>query len=149
MTQDDGLTACCGLFCQDCIPSKRDFFDAARRLAAWLEDLKFDQYAGMLAEKRPALDDYPAFRSVLSAMTALECPAPCRRGGGKPICAVRDCARGRGYTGCWECGESVNCDLLDPLRNFHGENIDHNLEMIRRYGLADWPAHRGRHYRWS
>jgi hypothetical protein len=29
----------------------------------------------------------------------------CRAGGGDAGCAIRECAQGRGYAGCWQCAE--------------------------------------------
>jgi len=143
------FTAYCGLYCRDCIPGNGDLFRAARELTRLLNEVGFDEYASRKAEKVGPLRDYAAFAGVLDAITQLECPAPCREGGGNPDCAVRACAIEKHYVGCWECEDFRGCSLLDSLRRFHGENIDHNLEMIRQHGPDNWAEHRAKHYPWS
>jgi len=149
MPEPAECTAICGLYCADCIPSNQAFFEAAARLEEMLDDLGFDHYAVLKAETIEAFRDYPAFRAVLSEIGRLRCPVPCIRGGCKPDCDVRTCAQARNYRGCWECSGFETCQLLEPLRRFHGSNINHNLAMIRKHGLDNWAEHRGRHYPWS
>jgi hypothetical protein len=149
MTETARNTAYCGLFCQDCIPSNRAFFESVRDLQGFLNDLGFEHYAALKARGNDAFNNYEAFAEVLAAIGRLQCSRPCREGGGGPKCRVRECCLGKGYAGCWECGGSRECGLLQGLRNFHGDNIDHNLEAIGRYGVHGWSEHRGKHYPWS
>ncbi len=62
---------------------------------------------------------------------------------------MRRCALEKTYAGCWECAGFRTCPTLEPLRRAHGENINHNLEMIREHGPEAWADKRGRHYPWS
>jgi hypothetical protein len=151
MSEDDrkNLTAYCGLFCHDCIPANERLFRLIRELDDLAASLHLEEYARLKAESNPPLRDYPIFAGVLSELAALQCPAPCRSGGGKRGCAIRECASGRGYEGCWECAERMSCRLLEHLRSFHGETIDSNLDNIKKYGTDDWADKRGRHYPWS
>jgi Protein of unknown function (DUF3795) len=142
------FTAYCGLFCRDCIPSNKRLFAVIRELRELASSLHLDEYAKIRSESDPALRDYATFARILAEIEALECPAPCRLGGGKEVCAIRDCARERGYEGCWECTERISCRALAPLRAFHGETIDGNLDAIAEFGVDDWMVRRGRHYPW-
>lgn len=62
---------------------------------------------------------------------------------------VRECARGKDYEGCWECGRRASCELLAPLKESHGETIEKNLEAIAELGPDGWSGKNGRHYPWS
>lgn len=149
MTESERYTAYCGLFCRDCIPSNTTFFETVCSLQGQLTDLGFEHYAALKAKRIAAFRDYTVFTRVLEAMAELPCAAPCREGGGNPRCEVRRCAIRKSLTGCWECADFRECELLQPLRNFHGNNINHNLEMIARYGPAEWSERCGKHYPWQ
>jgi hypothetical protein len=148
MTESESKTAYCGLYCSDCIPSNRAFFESVRALQRQLEELGFEHYA-TLKKNNVALRNYNVFATVLDEIARMQCSGPCREGGGNSACHVRTCCVSKGYAGCWECAGFRECDLLQPLRDFHGENIIDNLEMIRRYGPAEWSERRGKHYPWS
>ena len=149
MDDEERNTAYCGLFCEDCIPSNKKLFELAGELGKLLEKVGFKHYAALKSRRVPMLKEYATFAQVLREICSLRCAAPCREGGGSPQCRVRECAVGKGYAGCWECNSFASCELLQPLRDFHGDNITHNLEMIGRHGMAKWTGHRGKHYRWS
>ena len=112
---EQALTAYCGLYCRDCIPCRRTLFSLAGDLEAELAGARFEEYARLKTRANAAFADYPAFLGVLRAIRGLECRGPCRSGGGKAVCAVRDCVLARGLAGCWHCGESGTCGLLAPL----------------------------------
>jgi len=149
MAGDERFTAYCGLFCGDCIPARKSLFEVTGKLEDLLKELQFENYAELKVKTDGVFDDYPEFASVLSAIMKLQCPAPCREGGGKQDCAIRECARGKSYEGCWECDERSGCRLLAPLKEFHGETIEKNLEAIRENGPGGWSGKRGKHYPWS
>ena len=91
---DETLTAHCGLCCADCIPSREELFALADRLDQMLEQLQFDKYAELKsAQNIKDFEDYPTFLSVLHQIKQLRCPAPCRQGGRKSKCEVRDCVQ--------------------------------------------------------
>jgi predicted enzyme related to lactoylglutathione lyase len=146
---DAHYTACCGLFCHDCFPSNVALFSALEQLETLLAALHFSDYARLKAQTNETLKAYPTFLRVLHEIKELRCKAPCQEGGGKPDCAIKHCVERKHYTGCWECPDVSRCELLAPLKEFHGETIDHNLTMIQRYGRDNWSDKRGRHYRWS
>lgn len=144
---DEKVTAFCGLCCIDCIPSNYSFFHLALNFEKMLSDLQFDEYARLKAEKNPVFVEYPTFIKVLKEIELLKCPAPCREGGGKPECEIRNCVLGKGYSGCWECSDRLTCPKLDYLRLVH-MNLDHHLELIGKYG-PNWFLNRKAHYRWQ
>lgn len=148
MKEFDSSTSYCGLYCGDCIPSSKRLFSLAKDLEDKLADLRFEEYAAMKAMGDAAFNDYGEFLKVLRAIQALECQAPCRAGGGKTACTVRDCVLGRSLRGCWECQEWRTCGLLDRLKRFH-PNLDHHLELIRQEGMNAWSTKRKGHYSWQ
>jgi len=91
--------------------------------------------------------EYQNFVSVLKSIKALRCSGPCRLGGGKPQCLIRDCALGKGLKGCWECLERPGCSLLTRLRAIH-PNLDYHLDLIMKLGPEKWFEKRKEHYRW-
>jgi hypothetical protein len=148
IAMDKRFTAWCGLCCVDCIPSKEAFFSLVQILDEMLSKIQFEEYARLKSEKSPIFKEYPVFLQVLREIKSLQCAVPCRNGEGKAGCEVRDCAKSRGYDGCWECEYRGTCNLLDPLRGVH-PNIDYHLELIRQYGPKDWFQKRRAHYRWQ
>ncbi len=145
---DERLTSYCGLCCSDCIPSRASFFALADGLERELVALRFDEYAALKGEGDETFRDYPTFLSVLEAIRELRCPGPCREGGGKPGCAIRDCARERGHEGCWECETRPLCERLARLRAAH-PHLDPHLDLIHELGPAGWFEQRQAHYRWQ
>jgi hypothetical protein len=148
MGQKD-FTAYCGLYCRDCIPSNTELFRAVRGLMELSSRLHLDKYAELKAMSNDSFRDFPVFFRMLSDITALQCPSPCRLGGGKEDCPIRECARARHYEGCWECPGHGECEQLAPLKKFHGKTIDRNLDAIEENGPDDWVDERGPHYPWS
>lgn len=64
----------------------------ADELDGMLADLRFEEHAVLKAEGDGAFVDYPAFLSVLRAVSGLLSSRPHREGGGKPVSAIRECA---------------------------------------------------------
>ena len=149
MYGEKDLTACCGLYCGDCIPSHTRLFGLLEELDELAKELNLDDYAELIARRDAAFEEYPAFERMLTALAGLRCPSPCRTGGGKPSCPIKACAREKGFEGCWECEDRVECGLLQPLREFHGDTIDGNLDAIAACGPDGWANGRGKHYPWS
>jgi len=147
--QDREHTACCGLYCGDCVPANQSLFDAAERLRQVLEDTQFDEYARFKSAKNRTFESFGVFKEVLNAILALRCDRTCPNGGGRPACPIRTCAHQKGMDGCWQCEFVETCGLLEPLSTCHGDTPKHNLRMVRRYGVANWAHKRGRHYLWQ
>jgi len=145
---DKKFTAYCGLCCLDCIPSNVEFFSLIQRLERMLEELQFDEYAKLKSKKQTIFGEYPTFAKILREISNLHCAFPCREGGGKPNCEVRQCVQTRGYEGCWECNQRPACELLEPLRQIH-PNLDRHLDLILELGPEKWFEKRGAHYKWQ
>lgn len=146
---DREKTACCGLYCGDCIPSQHALFETAAALRHQLDDWPFERYAEYKSEGNKIFNAYPTFREVLDAIVTLRCPRTCFHGGGNPNCAIRTCARRRGLEGCWQCERFEACETLGVLRTCHGDTVEHNLRMIQQHGVDKWSHTRGRHYAWE
>jgi len=149
MTNDREQTACCGLYCGDCIPSNRPLFAAAERLKRELEKCHFDKYAEYKSKGNRAFEHFGTFCAVLDAILTLQCPKTCFQGGGRSDCPIRICAQGKGLDGCWRCTSFETCTLLEPMTACHGGTVGHNLRMIRQFGVEHWACRRGKHYLWT
>ena len=149
MTSEREQTACCGLYCGDCIPANRPLFNAAKRLREELENCPFDQYARYKSRGNKIFGSFGTFREVLDALLALRCSKRCFHGGGRPDCPIRTCARGKNMEGCWQCPDFETCVLLEPLASCHGDTVKHNLRTIRQLGIDYWAHERGKHYTWT
>ena len=131
-TEGTELVAYCGLYCGACAIKNGQIRDAAKSLQQMLEAYGYAQWAPMLAEFVPAIKHYPEFEGVLGWLTTQDCQG-CLAGGGDPACAIRICAREKGFAGCWECAE-VACEKLP------GINPLENRQRIREVGLEVWLA---------
>ena len=145
---NEKYTAFCGLCCIDCIPSNHEFFNIVQNIEEMLSDLQFDEYAKLRARNSPIFEEYPTFIKVLKEIESLKCPVPCREGGGKPECEIRNCVQGKSHLGCWECIDRYTCTKLDSLRLIH-LNLDYHLDLIGKYGPNNWFSKRKVHYRWQ
>lgn len=139
-------TAYCGLYCLDCIPSNERLFYLLNELESLLEDVNFDKYAELKSKSNETFNYYPKFIEVLYEMKKLECTSVCSEDGCKEDCKIIECVKEKQYEGCWECDNFKDCKLLDHLKRIHP--IEHNLEMIREYGVDNWADKRGTHYNW-
>jgi len=145
---DKKFTAYCGLCCLDCIPSNGELFSLLHRLDGMLEKLQFNEYAKLKSKKQTIFNEYPTFVEILKEISNLRCALPCREGGGKPNCEVRECVLNHGYDGCWGCESRRSCELLEPLRQIH-PNLDLHLDLILELGPEKWFEKRGTHYKWQ
>jgi hypothetical protein len=141
-------TSYCGLCCLDCIPSNRGLFARVRELKSLLEELQFANYARLKSGQQGIFGEYTKFLAVLHEIGKLECQVPCRSGGGKGECDVRDCVLTRDYEGCWECDQYGSCEKLDYLKKVH-PNLEYHLELIKDEGIESWSAKRSKHYVWE
>ena len=156
MDEERRLTTYCGLYCKDCIPSRKELYNLAFKLEVLLLELGFDKYAALKAEQtywskaNAVFGKYPQFVEVLRAIRGLECNNPCRQGGGwkEGRCEVRNCVLDKKLEGCWECPDFKSCKLLAPMLEFH-PNLLYHLELIKREGIDNWADKRKGHYGWS
>jgi hypothetical protein len=149
MANDREQTACCGLYCGDCIPSNRPLFETAQRLREELEKCQFGEYAKFKSKGNQAFAVFKTFEEVLDAIVTLQCAKTCCQGDGRSDCTIRGCAHGQGMEGCWQCAGFETCGLLEPLSAGHGDTVKHNLRTIRQLGAENWACQRGPHYTWT
>ena len=151
------LTACCGLYCGDCIRYRSRAADLARELLGELEKTGFDRYAAIKSSPARQMDTVRQFRhyrecrEVLEAIAALQCSLPCRAGGGclSFSCKILECCRNKDYEGCWQCDGYESCGKLEPLASIHGDSPRRNLKLIKEMGTEAWAGHRRKPYVWQ
>lgn len=146
MNKNKKYTAYCGLYCLDCIPNDKELFKKLSELEILLGDVEFDKYAALKSKTNETFNNYPKFLDMIYEIKKLECTALCTEGGCKEDCKIRECVKEKNFEGCWECNEFKECDLLDYLKRIHP--IEHNLKMIKEYGVDNWADKRGKHYNW-
>jgi hypothetical protein len=130
------LATCCGLYCGACSIKNGQIRDTAQNLKGMLAAYGYAGWAPQMAEFVPATKHYPEFEGVLEWLTTQDCPG-CQAGGGNPACAIRICAREKGFAGCWECAE-VTCEKLGEIDQ--GSPAPENRQRIRQVGLESWLA---------
>ena len=74
MTNDSERTACCGLYCGDCIPAADSLFESAGRLRQLLAETQFEEYARHRSVMNKAFESYRVFQEVLDAILTLRGP---------------------------------------------------------------------------
>jgi len=67
------LTALCGLYCADCIPSQEKLYSTINELSIVLSDLQFEHYAELKSQKAPIFKEYEIFLQVMHAIADLIC----------------------------------------------------------------------------
>jgi len=150
-TQDEILTAYCGLYCGDCLRFHSKAANLASELSLELEQIDFDKYANVKKMQIKDFENYRELISLLSEISKLNCDTPCRSGGdgcyeGK--CEFKECVLSKGYQGCWECNEFENCSKFEYLKPFSGIAPQQNLLKIKEFGLDKWATKREKFYRW-
>ena len=139
MNQVNGrqLACYCGLYCGACAIKNGQISNTAGTLRAMLRAYGYKDWAPLMADFAPATKHYPEFEGVLEWLTAQDCPG-CPGGGGNPACAIRQCAREKGFAGCWECDE-VGCAKVGAIDGPMPEAVQ-NRQRIREVGLDAWLA---------
>ena len=153
MNENRKYTAFCGLYCKDCIPSNRELFGLIDRLTELLDNLGFEHYAKFKSARVKEFQNYETFRKLLAEMKKLKCETNCFEGpvseyGCNENCEIRRCVIDKGIAGCWVCKEYKVCEKLEPHMKFH-PGMEHNLNMIKEFGLGNWLDKKGKHYKWN
>jgi hypothetical protein len=130
------LATYCGLYCGACAIKNGQIRDTAKTLRDMLGAYGYPEWAPMVADFVPATKHYPEFDGVLEWLTTQDCEG-CLAGGGNPQCAIRICAREKGFNGCWECSEAT-CEKLQEIDQ--GSGASESRQRIREIGLEAWLA---------
>lgn len=132
-----GMTAYCGLYCEDCAFHDGTIPDLARDLRKELRKAKFEK----VAEVIPFMDAdaYKCAYDFLGSLVKLRCKG-CKTGSRSQFCHIAQCATKQGGEGCWECGEFATCSKLDFLVPVHGDAHLKNLRKIKKVGVEEWVA---------
>jgi hypothetical protein len=145
------LTACCGVYCPDCIWYHNNFSAQAKKLKDRLKQVDFDRYASVKSPFSPELEYYPEFLAVLNFIARNDCLEPCRKGGGcagNP-CKIMKCADEKKLEGCWQCEEMKDCEKFDILTPRCGDTPYKNLMKIKELGYENWIKEKGPYYIWQ
>lgn len=144
-------TACCGIYCPDCIRFQNRFHIHARQLKNELDAIGFHQYAKITVPGGDNFNPYAEFMEVLTALANTQCDKPCRVGGGcsGTPCKIMECCVSNGYAGCWECDTMESCEKFDILRPRCGEMPKNNVRKIKEHGIENWIEMRDTFYIWE
>jgi hypothetical protein len=103
----------CGIACATCEGGNGAIGEAAYRLQEVLKRSGIASVAHMLPGGSEI--DFDRLDKALTWMqTSINCPG-CEQGGGPPDCAIRLCAKGKGYQLCSECPDLEGCDKFNFL----------------------------------
>ena len=129
------LVGFCGLYCGACGIYQRKIKEAVENLRSVITAYGFDKVMPELAKWEPSFQHYPEFESVMNGLTKLfgECPG-CIGGGGDPECAVRQCAKQKGYATCAECDAMETCEKVQK----YGPKALEGLRKIKTVGVDKW-----------
>ena len=136
MDNQESLIAYCGLYCDDCHGYNGRIPDLARDLRKELRAARYEKFAKFISGYNFGKDfaGYDECYKVLGAMVKFRCRKGCKAGGGSPFCKIRLCVQKKGFDGCWECEEFVDCKKLAFLQDVHVDAHIKNLKAIKKKG---------------
>ena len=169
----------CGLTCCDCMFFKKEIYETAQKLRELIKinDLDFflnmcskrNNWEAIAKEKKLSgekawekigqcfdrFKDMSMFMDVLDGIIKLQCKTTCKEAGGCSIagitneCDALKCVKSKGYNGCWECGEYINCNKLTFVKNNYGYVIEENLKTAKEKGIDAVESHGNKYYEWQ
>jgi len=144
------ITGYCGLYCGDCIRYKCKASQLADELLTELGNCHFEEYSMVKRAQAKEFEHFDSFIALLKAISGIYCETPCGLGGDGcgGACEIIKCVKNQNMNGCWKCNDFEKCEKLDFLKTFHGDTPIHNLQKIKKYGMADWAEHREKCYPW-
>ena len=92
-----------------------------------------DPHVVSLCARRRGHRTRAAVDRALDWMTTYARCAGCRSGGGPPDCAIRICAREKGYELCSSCADLEGCNRFEWLGE-HGQQVKEKLKECRGSG---------------
>ena len=144
------FTACCGIYCGDCIHYKNNHSKLASHLKNELDAVGFNKYAEIESPFGDDFKNYKEFIKVLDALVKNYCNNPCRVGNGCSSipCEIFKCCQENGLKGCWECIRVDSCKKFSFLEPRCGNMPKNNLKKIKKFGIDNWLEHRDKFYVW-
>ena len=118
----------CGITCGTCDLGNGTVAETAKRTIELINNIGIKEWAP--ATPGGAELDWDATEKTLGWMTKYAYCAGCEKGGGPPDCAIRTCAKEKGYGLCNECDELAGCNKFDWLGDY-SKVLKGNLEGYR------------------
>lgn len=105
----------CGILCSSCPLGSGMVAELAERTRQLIKEYKIPEWSPFAPEGKEI--DWSMVDRGLGWMIKYTCCAGCESGGGPPDCAIRSCARERGYDLCSSCPDLDSCTKFDWLRD--------------------------------
>ncbi len=176
---EDKMVCPCGLTCCDCLFFKSEIYEAARKFKEILEKYQFDKFLKILSNNsaseamRKHLDldevemwnkvgkhfevfkNMPEFIKTLEGIISLQCKSTCKEASGCSLagethkCVALKCVQEKGFSGCWECEDTKECEKLSFLKQSYGYVIEENLEIVKNNGSNAVESRTNKYYSWQ
>ena len=103
----------CGVTCGTCGQGSGKAAEAAKQVLELINEIEVKDWA----HRVPGGDelDWDSTEKTLEWMTENTFCEGCEKGGGSPDCAIRVCAKEKGFSLCNECDELEGCTKYDYL----------------------------------
>ena len=118
----------CGITCGSCDLGNGTAAETAKKTIELINSIGIKEWAPVTPGGAEL--DWEATEKTLGWMTKYAYCAGCERGGGPPDCAIRACAKEKGYGLCNECGGLAGCTKFDWLGDY-SRVLKGNLEGYR------------------
>lgn len=118
----------CGILCGSCPLGSGAVAESAGLTRKHITDCQIPMWSPFVPGGEAI--DWATVDRALDWMTTYARCAGCRNGGGPPDCAIRICARERGYELCSYCPDLEGCTRFDWLGK-HGQEAKEKLKEGR------------------
>jgi hypothetical protein len=108
----------CGIACGLCDLGNGTVAETAKKTKDYLQNYGVSQWAP-LVPGGSEIDFDKLFKSLDWVSNSIGCLG-CEKGGGPPDCAIKNCAKERGYEICSECPDLEACGKFDWLGDYGG-----------------------------
>jgi hypothetical protein len=125
----------CGILCGACPLGSGTVAESAGRTRKHIEDCQIPMWSPFVPGGETI--DWAAVDRGLNWIQKYACCAGCQNGGGPPDCAIRICARERGYELCRSCGDLDGCNKFEWLKE-HGQEMKGKLKENRELSKEEY-----------
>jgi hypothetical protein len=159
---DRELLCACGQACSDCIWYQKDLYETAIKFRDLIKKYEMDIFFkhlnedpdwSILKDKFSKFKDIGWFMEFLDNIINTQCSKTCQMTGGCSFfgtfqgeCGIVECAKSKGYSGCWQCGDFEKCDKLTFVNTVYGGSTHENLRAARDKGVKAVKAHGNKYY---